>query len=74
MNTTAAIWFTDEREFRQLCGDAQSQAKGESAQEFAAQMMLAANQHGLRTYISLKQIEWLCKLADWEVPKRVELA
>ena len=34
--TTARDWFADEYEFRQLCGDAQSQAKGESSQDFAA--------------------------------------
>jgi len=72
MNTKAATWFKDEHEFRQLCGDAQSQAGGESAQEFAAQMMLAANQHGLQTYLSEKQLSWLCKLADWDMPKRVQ--
>ena len=31
--TTAATWFADEREFRQLCGDAQSQAIDERSQE-----------------------------------------
>ena len=71
MNTKAATWFADEKEFRQLCGDAQSQANGESAQEFAAQMMLAANKHGLQTYLSEKQLAWLCRLADWEQPKRL---
>jgi hypothetical protein len=69
--TRALDWFSDEREFRQLCGDAQSQAGTESAQEFASDMMLKANQHGTRMYLSLKQLEYLCKLADWEIPKRV---
>ena len=73
MNTKASTWFKDAAEFRQLCGDAQSQAAFESAQEFAAQMMLAANQHGLETYLSFKQLEWLCRIADWDVPKRVAL-
>ena len=72
MNTKASNWFKDEREFRQLCGDAQSLANGESAEEFSAQMMKAANQHGLQTYVSEKQMAWLCKLADWETPKRVD--
>lgn len=72
MNTKAGTWFADEKEFRQLCGDAQSQARDESSQEFAAQMMLAANQHGLGTYVSDKQLKWLCKIADWEVPRRIE--
>ena len=44
---------------------------GESAQDFAAQMMLKANEHGLATYLSPKQLDWLCKIADWDVPKRV---
>jgi hypothetical protein len=70
MNTKASNWFADAAEFRQLCGDAQSQASQESAQEFAAQMMLAANQHGLETYLSEKQLAWLCRIADWDVPKR----
>ena len=68
--TTAADWFADEHEFRQLCGDAQSQAHGESSQDFAAEMVIKANQYGLKTSVSIKQLEWLCRLADWEVPKR----
>lgn len=68
--TTAADWFEDEREFRQLCGDAQSQAQGESSQDFAAEMVIKAKERGLTTYLSPKQLEWLCKLADWDLPKR----
>jgi hypothetical protein len=67
---TAADWFSDEHEFRQLCGDAQSQARGESSQDFAAEMVVKAKEHGLKTYLSPKQLEWLCKLADWDMPKR----
>lgn len=70
MTTRARDWFNDEGEFRQLCGDAQSQARGESSQEFAAEMVIKAKQHGLETYLSPKQLEWLCKLADWDVPER----
>ena len=70
---TAADWFTDEYEFRQLCGDAQSQARGESSQDFAAEMVIKSKEHGLRTYLSEKQLSWLCKLADWDVPKRREV-
>lgn len=69
--TTAATWFVDEAEFRQLCGDAQSQARTESAQEFAAEMVVKAKEHGLNTYLSPKQLDYLCKLADWIPPKRV---
>jgi hypothetical protein len=69
--TTAADWFGDEHEFRQLCGDAQSQATGESSQDFAAEMVVKAKEQGLRTYLSPKQLDWLCKLADWDLPKRL---
>jgi len=67
--STARDWFDDEYEFRQLCGDAQSQARGESAQEFAAEMVIKSKQHGLDTYISHKQLAWLCKIADQDMPK-----
>ncbi len=69
-HTKAKDWFTDEREFRQLCGDAQSQARGESSQDFAAKMVINAKERGLETYVSEKQLAWLCKLADWDEPKR----
>lgn len=68
--STARDWFADAHEFRQLCGDAQSQATNESSQDFAAEMMIKANQHGLDTYLSVRQLEWLCKIADHDVPSR----
>lgn len=68
--STARDWFADEHEFRQLCGDAQSQARGESSQDFAAEMVIKAKEHGLNAYVSEKQLAWLCKMADWDVPKR----
>jgi len=71
VRTRAEEWFSDDREFRQLCGDAQSQSRDESSQEFAAQMMIAANRYGLKTYVSTKQLLWLCRLADWDVPPRL---
>ncbi len=67
--TTAAHWFRDEYEFRQLCGDAQSLARGESSQDFAAEMVIKVKSRGLDTPLSYKQLEWLCKLADWDVPE-----
>lgn len=70
--TTARTWFETEAEFRQLCGDAQSQARGESSQDFAAEMVIKAKERGLNTYLSVKQLEWLCNLADWDVPARVK--
>ncbi len=70
MSTQARDWFADEYEFRQLCGDAQSQARDENSQEFAAEMIIKAKEHGLATYLSPKQLAWLCKLANWDIPKR----
>lgn len=66
--TRAKDWYSDEYEFRQLCGDAQSQAQTESAQEFAAHMVIKAKEHGLETYLSPAQLRWLCQIADHEVP------
>lgn len=71
-NTHASDWFADELEFRQLCGDAQSQASSERAQEFAAEMVIRAKAHGLSAYLTVSQLEYLCKLADVNVPKRLK--
>ena len=67
--TTAADWFTKEAEFRQLCGDAVSLAASERGQEFAHEMMLGANKFGLQASITDAQLRWLCKIAEWDVPK-----
>lgn len=66
--TTARLWFNDAAEFRQLCGDAQSQAKSEKAQDFARDMVLAANAKGLDARLTAPQLKWLCEIADWEIP------
>lgn len=68
MNTKASEWFTDTKDFLQLCGDAQSMAKGERAEEFAGQMMRKAKEHGLQMYLSFPQLKWLCQLADRDPP------
>lgn len=62
----ASDYFRTDVEFRQLCGDAVSQARTEAQQEFANEMMRKANQHGLKTYLSPKQMKFLCSVADWE--------
>jgi hypothetical protein len=72
MPLTAANWFADEHEFRQLCGDAQSQASDESSQDFAADMVIDSKHYGLATFLSAKQLKWLCKLADWDMPQAVK--
>jgi hypothetical protein len=72
MGTKASEWFTDPADLRRMCGDANSMANSEAAQDFAADMVIKANRHGLDMYLSLGQLEWLCKLADIDVPKRVK--
>lgn len=72
MNTKAKTWFTDTAAFLQLCGDAQSMARGEKNEEFAGQMMRKAKEHGLELYISYQQLKWLCDLADVNPPAPVE--
>lgn len=71
--TTAADWFESATDFRQLCGDAQSQARSESDQEFAATMMLRANQYGLDSYLTIGQLKSLCRIADWDEPQRRQI-
>lgn len=70
-NTRANHWFTSDVTFRQLCGDAQSQADSEKAQEFANEMVVKAKQYGLQMYLSANQLSYLCKLADWDIPKPI---
>lgn len=64
----ARDYFKTDVEFRQLCGDAVSQARTESTQEFANKKMVQANQHGLDAFLSFKELKFLCSIADWEVP------
>lgn len=71
-STKARDWFSDEHEFRQLCGDAQSEAIGESSQDFSAEMVIKAKEHGLETFLSVKQLNWLCSIAGHDIPKRKE--
>lgn len=68
--TQAVDWFENEAEFKQLCLDAKSLARSEAAQEFTHQMLLKAISHGLQTFVSVRQMAYLCDLADWEVPNR----
>jgi hypothetical protein len=70
--TRARDWYRDAYEFRQLCSDAQSQARSEGDQEMAGDMMLKANQYGLDTYLTERQLRNLCRIADHDVPSRVQ--
>jgi len=71
MNSTAEQWFQTEHEFRQLCGDAVSLAHGESSEEFASDMVQKAKKFGLKVYLSEKQLNWLCQIAQWDRPTRL---
>jgi hypothetical protein len=68
--TTAADWFATDAEFRQICGDAVSLARYDSQQEFANKMVQRAKEHGLKAYITEKQLKFLCEIADAEIPAR----
>lgn len=68
----AGDFFRTDLEFKQLCLDAISLARNESAEEFTADMMKKARQHGLQTYLSEKQLNWLCQIADHERPMRLQ--
>lgn len=70
--TRASDWYDTGADFLELCGDAQSQAKDEAQQEFAAQMLAKAEQYGLSTFISVKQMAWLWRIAGHEERARVE--
>lgn len=67
--TQAKHWFAQELEFRQLCGDAQSLARSEAQQEFSTAMVIRAKRYGLDTYLTEKQLRFLCEIADWEIPQ-----
>lgn len=72
VSAKAKHWFSDVRKFRQLCDVAQSRALGARAEEFTRQMTIAADQHGLEASISESQLRWLCRIANWDVPKRID--
>src|SRR5262245_5483662 len=71
VSTRAKDWYRVEYDWRQVCGDAVSQAKGEKAQDFAAKMMQAANRYGLEAFVTEPQLKWLCEIADHHMPKRI---
>jgi hypothetical protein len=66
----AGDYFETAERFRQVCGDANSQANNESSMEFAGDMVAKANQYGLNCFITEKQLKWLCRLADIDIPPR----
>lgn len=71
-STKASDWFETEVELLQLCGDAQSQAQSETSQEFTADMVIKAKKYGLQMFLTPRQLNYLCTLADWEIPARVK--
>jgi hypothetical protein len=53
-------------DLRSLVNDAQSQATSEGAQDFAAKMVIAYKQYGMEMFLSRRQADYLCSLAEWE--------
>ena len=67
--TTARDWYTDASDYKQLCLDARSQARGESAETFTHEMLLSANSLGLNAPLTYKQLCWLCRISDHVIPE-----
>lgn len=65
----AKRWFANIKDFQQLCLDAKGNAHSEAAEDFTHDMLLQANEHGLESFLSERQLKWLCALADLEMPK-----
>lgn len=70
-NTRARNWYKRKEDFVQVCADAVSQARTETQQEFANKMMEKANELGLDTPISPKQMKWLAELGDHVQPPQI---
>lgn len=70
MSTKASDYFESLEDLQTLVRDACRLAKGERNEEFAAKMGNAVLTYGLNTYLSERQLKWLCDLGDWEMPAR----
>jgi hypothetical protein len=68
----ASDWFESLEDFNTLIRDAVKLARGENAKIFAEEMRERVATHGLRTFLSEKQLTYLCEIADWEAPARIE--
>jgi hypothetical protein len=71
-STQASDWFESLEDFNTLIRDAVKLARGENAKIFAEEMRDRVATHGLRTFLSEKQLTYLCEIADWEAPARIE--
>ncbi len=70
--TTAANWFASADEFRRLCCEARAKAHKEAALEFTHDLCRRADQHGLDSFLTAKQLTWLCQIAGAQVPHPIE--
>jgi len=70
MSTRVSDWFESAEDFATLTRDAAREAKSDGGKIFAEEMGAKVKEWGLSTYLSEKQLNWLCQLADWEIPAR----
>lgn len=71
LRTKASNWYRHSSEFMQVCQDAVSQARGESDETFAHDMIARARNHGLNTFLSDRQLKNLCRIADHVPPVKI---
>lgn len=64
----AVDWYSEAIEFRSLCEAAARHATKPSEKEFTARMVAKACTHGLDTYVTSKQLAWLCTIARRGMP------
>lgn len=68
--TRVSDWFESVEDFTTLTRDAIREAKGDGGKIFAEEMSAKVKEYGFNTYLTQKQLNWLCQLADWDVPAR----
>jgi hypothetical protein len=66
--STAANWFETIELFRALLDEATDKARTDAATGFVKSMHEKATAHGLGTYLSQKQLSWLCTIAGVMTP------
>lgn len=69
--TTAATWFETHVEFERAIERAQQNASRPWDMQFMSDLASKADQYGLGCFLSPKQLQHLCRIADLEVPERL---
>jgi len=68
MSRQVGDYFADEGAFRSLILEAQGRAQTDRAVEFVNELSIKAKEHGLKTFLSDKQLTWLCTIAGAPKP------